>query len=324
MAQIVLIGISAGAATALLFISVASGSLIAIVLFYLAPLPILIAAIGWSHVAGLIAALTAAAALALVAGSAYFLAFLVGIGVPAWWLGYLALLARPVTTHGTTAIEWYPAGRLVVWAAVLGATVVTIGLFNFGFDFEAVQSGLKRAFERTMRLHLDTPADAPLQLPGISEAGRLLDVLVVLLPPLAALVSTMTNLFNLWLAGRIVDMSGGLERPWPALAAITFPPTVSIALVATVALSFLSGLIGVIAGIFALTLLFAYAVLGLAVLHSITTGLTSRGFMLAGAYALIAVFGWPLVLMMLLGLVDALFDLRGRAAANRGPPPHPT
>ena len=52
MMQIVLIGIGAGAATALLFASVASGSLISVLLFYLAPLPILIAALGWSHWAG--------------------------------------------------------------------------------------------------------------------------------------------------------------------------------------------------------------------------------------------------------------------------------
>ncbi len=53
MMQIVLIGLGAGAASALLFASVASGSLLSLLLFYLAPLPILIAALGWSHWAGL-------------------------------------------------------------------------------------------------------------------------------------------------------------------------------------------------------------------------------------------------------------------------------
>ena len=53
MMQIVLIGLGAGAAAALLFASVVSGSLAAVFLFYLAPLPILIAALGWSHWAGI-------------------------------------------------------------------------------------------------------------------------------------------------------------------------------------------------------------------------------------------------------------------------------
>jgi hypothetical protein len=56
MMQVVLVGLGAGAAAALLLASVVSGSIAAIFLFYLAPLPILIAALGWSHIAGLIAA----------------------------------------------------------------------------------------------------------------------------------------------------------------------------------------------------------------------------------------------------------------------------
>jgi len=57
MMQFVMIGIGAGAAGALLFASVSSGSLLSIFLFYLAPLPMMIAGIGWSHWAALIGAL---------------------------------------------------------------------------------------------------------------------------------------------------------------------------------------------------------------------------------------------------------------------------
>src|SRR4051794_31219477 len=98
MLNVILIGIGAGAAAALLFATVVSGSLFSILLFYLAPLPIMIAALGWSHWAGLIAALVAAAGLGLVFTPALFVVFLAAIGLPAWWLGYLALLARPTMT----------------------------------------------------------------------------------------------------------------------------------------------------------------------------------------------------------------------------------
>ena len=95
MMQIVLIGIGAGAASALLFASVASGSLLSFLLANFAQLPILIAAIGWTHFAGLTALLVASAGLAVVLGGWVAFAFLIGIGLPAWWIGYLALLARP-------------------------------------------------------------------------------------------------------------------------------------------------------------------------------------------------------------------------------------
>ena len=68
MMQLYLIGMSAGAAAALLFASVASGSPLSVLLFYLAPLPILIAALGWSHWAALIAAVVASASLAAIFG----------------------------------------------------------------------------------------------------------------------------------------------------------------------------------------------------------------------------------------------------------------
>ena len=130
MVQLILIDIGAGAATALLFGSVASGSLLSVALFYLAPLPILIAALGWSHWAGLVAAVVAATGLAAVFNAFFFMAFLLGIGLPAWWLGYLALLARPTTNGAPGGLEWYPVGHLVMWAALVSALVVTAGARN--------------------------------------------------------------------------------------------------------------------------------------------------------------------------------------------------
>src|SRR5258708_4967420 len=169
MKQIVLIGLGAGTAAALLFASALSGAPSAVLLLLLAPLPILIVALGWSHWASLIAAATAAACLAVL-GLDVPAAFLIGVGLPAWWLGYLALLARPAPEpHGH---EWYPAGRLLLlappvpgwfrpdligrsssaWAAslrpvhvLLGLAVIhaaTVGLKGRGFVLGAVYAAM--------------------------------------------------------------------------------------------------------------------------------------------------------------------------------------
>src|SRR5215467_5093507 len=97
MVQIVAIGIAAGAAAALVFASLVSGSSLSLLLASITPtlLPILIAALGWSHVAGLIGAFVAAVAAAVALTDVRFVTFLVTVGLPAWWLGYLALLGRP-------------------------------------------------------------------------------------------------------------------------------------------------------------------------------------------------------------------------------------
>ena len=322
MMQIALIGIAAGAASALLFASVASGALLAIPLFYLAPLPILIAAVGWSHLAGLIAAFVAAISLAAALGGFFFVSFLIGIGLPAWWLGYLALLARPA---GPTPddLEWYPIGRVVLWAAVLAALVVTFGILTIGTDAESFRSGLRGAIERLLGLRADAPKRTTFTLPGLGEMDAV-EFMVLITPPTAAVVALITNLLALWLAARTVRVSGRLKRPWPDLSTLSFPPSGHALLAAALAATFLPGIVAIIAGVFAASLLMGYALLGLAVVHALTRGINGRGFILGSIYGAIFVFGWPMLLMSLVGLTDALLDLRGRMPTTRGPPSLPT
>jgi hypothetical protein len=315
--QIGLIGLGAGTCSALLFASALSGSMLSLVLFSLAPLPIMIAALGWSHWTGLAAALIAALASAVAISPFYLVSFLVSVGLPAWWLGYLALLARPAGPDGE--LEWYPAGRLVLWAAILGAVVIMAGLSQLGTGEATIRDTLHSIFEQILRAQQSIPAGEPLSIGG-SDPDRLIDLLVSLVPLVAAMLSTLTQFVNLWLAGRIVKLSGRLKRPWPDLAAIRFPPATPIALAAALAASFLPGVIGVAASLPAASLFVAYAALGFAVLHGITRYWQSRAVVLFGVYTAVAFLVWPVLLMSLLGLIDAALDLRGRVAATRGPP----
>ncbi|MFN3657928.1 MAG: DUF2232 domain-containing protein [Pseudolabrys sp.] len=326
MMQLVLIGISAGAAAALLFASVTSGSWLSIALFYLAPLPLMIAGLGWSHWSALVGALFGASALGVIFGPIYFMVFVAGAGLPAWWLVYLAMLARPVEAGATAggpsaaSLEWYPPGRLVVWAAFLAAAIVLIAIPNFGLDGESFRNGLRETLTRMLRAETGGAADRPLSLPGVTNAQRVIEFMVAVIPPAAAVLATVTALINLWLAGRVVKFSGRLARPWPDLSAMTFPPSVGAALAGAVALSFFDGMIGILAGVLSASLLIAYGVLGLAVLHAITQGMSARPFLIGSVYAAVLVFGWPILLLCLLGIVDALIGLRARVARKRGPP----
>jgi hypothetical protein len=320
--QIGLVGLGAGACSALLFASVLSASILSIGLFYLAPLPILIVAIGWSHWAAVVAAVSAALALTVAFGAFFFPAYLISVGLPAWWLGYLALLARPVgpAFEPEAYLEWYPPGRLVLWAAILGAVVIMAALSQFGSDQDSIEGTLRSAFDRMFRAQMNIPAGAPLTVPGLTDPDRLIDVLVAVLPPAAAVLTTTTQLLNLWLAGRIVKVSGRLRRPWPDLTSMRLPPLTAFGLVAAFAGSFLPGAVGMAAGLPTASLLLAFAVIGFAVMHGITRHLQSRPIVLTGIYAAVGIFGWPILLLTLLGLIDVALDLRGRVSAARGPP----
>ena len=319
MVQIALISVGAGAAAALLFASVASGSLLSVVLFYLSPLPIMIAALGWTHWAAAFAALGAALVLAAFFGGVFFFAFLAGCGLPGWWLGYLTMLARPGGggNGSQPVLEWYPPGRLVLWSAGIAAAVVTLGIFNIGTDIEGFRSGLHKTLERLVAFSAAGTGQRDI---NSATAQRLLDFLVIAIPPTAAVLATLTNVLNLWLAGRIVKFSGSLRRPWPELTALEFPWPAAVALGISVLMSFLGGLIGLIATVAAAAMLMAYGILGFAVLHTITRGMPSRAFVLGAAYGAVMVFGWPILALCLLGLADSVIGLRARLSQRRGPP----
>jgi hypothetical protein len=294
-----------------------SGSILSIVLFYLAPLPILMAGIGWSHWAALIASFFAALTLAVIFGGFFFVAFSIGIGLPAWWLAYLALLARPLPD--TTDLEWYPVGRIVVWAAILGAVIVAATIPSFGWTVESFNAALRAALEKLFRAQLRTPAGTPLENPG-ADTKRLLDLLVVITPLGIAVVSTVINLVNVWLAARVVKVSGRLRRPWPALPQMQFAPYTPALLAAAIVGSFMPGLTGLVGGILAVSLFTAYAVLGFAVLHAITVGIGARAIILTIAYLAASAVYWVAFGVALIGLADTIFDIRGKHSARRGPP----
>ncbi len=71
------------------------------------------------------------------------------------------MLARPAG-NGAAALEWYPPGRLVVWAALLGALVVVVAIPNFGARQREFPRRPAPNLAHVLRVETDAPADAPL------------------------------------------------------------------------------------------------------------------------------------------------------------------
>lgn len=304
-----LVGAGAGIASALLYAAAASGSPLALLLLYVAPLPVLLAAVGWRHTAGLVATVVGSAFLTLLVGPKTGIYFVFAVGLPSWWLAYLALLAKVGPNGG--AEEWYPVGRLVIWCAVLGALLVAATIPIIATDLDGYQAALRSMFERAF----EAPG-AP-EAPGGQDPKALIEFMTKLAPGMAASFWTLASIFNLWLAGRITRSSQRLARPWPYLPGIEFPRSASLGLLAATALSFLPGLAGLVAGLFAGTLLMVFALLGLTVVHTAARRAPLRGLMLFGFYAVVLIQPWLMIPLALLGLADHFFGLKRRF----GPPP---
>jgi hypothetical protein len=316
-----LIALAAGAASALMFASIISGALVAVMLFYLAPLPLMVAGLGWGPLTAAIGGISAATGLGLMFGMPYLIAFVVTVALPAWWLGHLALLGRPVSdgvaaSNGVAAVapvvEWYPVGRILLWTAGFAAVTTMAALLTLGTDSTAIISALKRGLLRILGPR-GTTADGDIE--------SMVDALVTMAPAAAALVAIMTLTLNLWLAGKITATSGRLNRPWPDLRTAALPPMTLVALAVALALAFTGGIVAIFCQIVSASLLMAYAMTGLAALHTLTIGMKSRVLWLSSAYAVVMVFGWPVVALVILGLADACFGFRQRFLERRSPPP---
>jgi hypothetical protein len=324
MANVFLIGLGAGAASALLFASIVSGSPLAILLFYLSALPIMLAAIAWSHMAGFVALLFGAFSLAAALNFWIAFVFLVAVAVPAYALAYMSMLGREVAPASGTAppqMEWYPVGRLVLYAALIAFVLVTIVVLQFGTTLEVYQKEIRAGFEQVLKAQQRITADQPLKLPGVQNPEQFLNTLVAVMPAAAAVFSMLTSIINLWLAARVARVSGKLRRPWPNLNEVSLPLIAAIALGVALVIVFASGMPGFVAAIAVAVLMVAYSIAGFSVLHAITQNVRNRTLILIGTWIGTILLGWPILFVALLGIADSVFDLRGKVAARKPPFP---
>ncbi len=318
----IFMALAAGLTSALMFASVISGALFSLLLCYLAPLPLLVAGLGWGPLGAAIGGILASVALAAIFGVPYGFAFALVVALPAWWLGHLVLLGRPVAgaepsteavLSGEPDLEWYPVGRILLWIAGF-ATVSTIAaLLTLGFDAASITAVLRRGLHRLF------------DVSGVAaneDIERVIDMLVAIAPPAGASVALATTTLNLWLATKITETSGRLRRPWPDLRSTTLPPMTLAALCVAIAFCFTGGMLAIVASIALATLMMVYAFIGFAVLHIVTLRMRSRPFWLSITYTIVVVFSWPILLFVALGIADALFDFR-RRYLRRKPPPLP-
>ncbi|MGN6097887.1 MAG: hypothetical protein ACTHP8_16845 [Bosea sp. (in: a-proteobacteria)] len=313
--MIPIVGIGAGLVAALLFSVVITGSPLAALLYSAAPLPIFIASLGWNHRSGLFATAAGALAVAVALAPTGGIAFALIIGLPAWWIAYLALLAR---SDAQGAVEWYPLGNLMVWIAATAALATVGSALVMTTDYETYRSVIARMIEGLLN---EMVRSRLVSLPAGIEVGELAHSLAPAVPLGigASFVTTITA--NLWLAARAVKVSGRLPRPWPFIPATILPRKALLLLLLCIFLAPLGGFLGVAATAFAGALLAAFMFSGLALLHDISRGRPWRGPLLISVYVALVVMQAVLTpLLALIGLADSLFGLRKRAAL----PPPPT
>lgn len=343
MVQTFGIGIGAGLVSALLFGLLLKATPLAILLYLLAPLPILIVGLGWNPRAALAAAVSGSLALAVVITPFLGLGFAAYLALPAWWLAYLALLGRP---NADGSLEWYPTGRLLGWTGATAALAFIAIAVMASPSHEAFQGQLRGLAGTLVRAQMRDQPPAPARpeagreeareagQEATKQAGRvddaapadavaaeahadLADALARAVPAFAANGLALLLTFYLWASARIVQFSGRLPRPWPDIPATVMPRAMLALLAIAVILAFAPGYAGVLGTALVGSVSAVFALQGLAAFHDRSRGRPARGALLFGLYLILFVTqGIALVALTLFGLADTALDRR----RPQGPP----
>ena len=290
----------------------------------------MIATLGWGLDAGAVAAACSVAALTLLAALApvpeplsELLMFAASVAAPAWALAAFAItpIARYFGAQRPDAPVQPSVGAIVSLAALIGilasAAVLTTIIAVYGGYREGARQA---AAEIAAALAAGAFEGAP---DGLS-AREFADTLVRFGPPAIAASTLVMFCVNLYAAARSTQLSHCLPRSWPDV------PT-SLALPWPFALVFLACLAAAYALPTPAAQYFsigaggfggALALQGLAVAHALSRGLKMRPLMLVALYACCVLrVEYTLPALVGLGLIEAIFKLRARAALVPTPTP---
>ena len=300
MARTWIIAAGAGVLSALLFLTIAVGSLGALIFCYLAPLPLFVMGLGAGLVSAATAGATATALVGAIAGVIPAAGFVVMFVTPVVVLVRYALLSR-IAANG--AIEWYPPGRLVMWLVGLGAA-------TFFASILLISGG--RTVEERLRSVLGPALGQFAQGVGQDQLQPVIDFFARL-PSIAVLVWLLVIAATGILAQGLLAGFGRNLRPSPPIAAIELPRWAGIVTALALAANvFETGWLEFAGRNLLLLLAVAFFFAGLGVVHGLVRGTNRLAALTAFYFSMIPLWVVILPAVTAMGLVDHWIHFRRR------------
>ena len=301
-----LIALVGGLASAIFFLAIRTGAPGAIILTYLASVPLL--AVGLSR--GFLPTIISTGVAML---SIYFGLHATAAGVyiaisalPALIVVRKSLISRPGPSPSKP--EWYPLGLILSWLTACGLLLLGfVSLYTLGEE-----GGLTGASQRMLdKVFLVVSNNNP-------QASKLTEMLASYLPGMLLSVWLLISIVNSALAQNVLSRIGHSIRPVPTYSSFELPKWMSPALAMVILLSFLPGIFGDFSRNASPLLSTPFFLLGLAVIHTLSRRLGSRKPVLAGLYILLIMVGWLSAIVVLLGVLEQWMSLRQRYGMSDG------
>jgi hypothetical protein len=293
------LAVLAGLASSALFLSVLTGFPGVVLLAYFVQLPLLLVGLTLGLTGSVIAAASGLLVNGLIAGFATALVYALVQIVPTLVVVRQALLSR----QDGGQIEWFPPGLLLAQLTALAAGAILVAFVVFLNQ----PGGLEGAIEGFVTSALQEFGALP---EGVApEFGGWIFVF----PGLMATSWLVMIVINAVLAQALAVKIGWNRRPSPDIIALELPWWLWPAIGLAVFLSLLGETgFGFLGRSLLMVLVVPYIFLGLAVLHALARKWAYPGLALAALYGSIVVLGWPLLVVLLLGLVEDWAGLRRR------------
>ncbi len=308
MSKPTLLAVGGGVLSGLLYISVVLGSPGAMILAYMAQLPLFLVGLSLGVTAGAAAGVVAVVVAGLAAGLMGAALFGTLSVAPAVVLVRQALLSRP-GPNGT--VEWYPPGLLVTWLTAIGSGgFLLAGLLAGGG--EGLRAAIRQFLSGVFRQIMTTT-------PPENQVTLLAEAFTPFFPALVVGSWAIMIVINAVLAQGVLARFGWNLRPSPDIAALELShwlplPVAGAGLLVLVGQGSLRFFGQNLVVMFSIPFFF----LGLAVMHALLRGRPAAPFLLVLAYAVMLLFGWPALAVVALGFVELWAGLRRRLA---GPGP---
>ncbi len=296
-----LLGLGTGLTSALLYGSVFTGSMFAVVLFYLSALPLMLVGLGWGWRTAAIAATAG-----FIAEVAFFSLelgafFIITCALPSVFSVYLAMLSR----SKENVIEWYQTGRLISWIVSYSCAIAVIAMIAIGPDMESFTANITVVAGELLQVQTS-------DVVRVEQAEVIIALLTRFLLPATVVAWLVTFLANLWIAGRTIRASDRLTRPWPTLHALQLPQRFVVFTGLCMLASLLPDSPGLVGQACLAACSVAYFLVGLAIIHKLTIGMASRRMLLFILYFLVSSFMFTALFIVLIGVGDHFLNFRMR------------
>ncbi|MBY0612552.1 MAG: YybS family protein [Beijerinckiaceae bacterium] len=313
--QAIFASLGAGIASALLVAVVQPQSVFGLLLFLIAPLPLVVTGFSYHPLVAALGALFGCLFLDVFIMPTLSLAYALIAGIPAWLICEAGMRRGARLAFLRDPLGYFTPGVVLMGIAAYVSALIFTGALWISPTYDGLRAYLYSAFEETVRSQYQIDPKNGLRLPDGTDLEPLGRIYSRAIPSLMALPFFLMSVLSGYLGAKVAQISQRLPRPWPDFRLTRLPAIALFALALGVGLIFLGGFAGLAGELISLTLGLCFLLQGLAVIHWRVRERQGLRWLISASWAVLIIFGLSAFAFAALGIIDHIFDLR----RTRGP-----